>query len=182
MNGRRKKVISAVVLLGTTLSLAGALATAHALVVSPHFARTVRAWWAGAEYLGEEGVIRQRTRYECGAVALQMLLRQRGVERDLDELKTQAGTGERGTSLLGLKQAAAAQGLHAQALRVGAKELSRVPLPAIAFVDGDHFVLVAELRDDGRLVVLDPARGRLLYDAGSFGGRWRGELLVVTEN
>jgi ABC-type bacteriocin/lantibiotic exporter with double-glycine peptidase domain len=179
MSSRRQKLFSAAVLLGVTLIIAGGLATTHVLVVNPRLGRSARAWWAGAGYLGEEGVIRQKTSYDCGVVALQMLLRQKGIESPLEELRAQAGTSERGTTLLGLKSAATVHGLDARALRVSGSDLAQVPLPAIAFVDGDHYVVVSDRRSDGGIVVLDPARGKLLYDAASFSKRWGGELLVV---
>lgn len=179
MSSRRQKTFSAAALLGITLILAGVLATAHVVASNPRIARSARAWWAGAGYLGEEGVIRQKTSYDCGIVALQMLLRQKGIESPLEELRAQAGTSERGTTLLGLKSAATAHGLDAQALRVSGNDLAQVPLPAIAFVDGDHYVVVSDRRGDGGIVVLDPARGKLLYDDASFGKRWGGEVLVV---
>jgi ABC-type bacteriocin/lantibiotic exporter with double-glycine peptidase domain len=83
--------------------------------------------------------------------------------------------------MLGLKRAVEAHGLRASAWRLAPQDLRKVPLPAVAFVEGDHFVVVESVTLDGRVNVLDPARGRLRYPPEAFNQHWLGQTLVFGE-
>jgi Peptidase C39 family len=156
-------------------------AGAYVLATNPDHIRRISAWWNGALYLGEYGVIRQRTKYDCGVVCLQMVLSGRGITAQLGDLRLSAKTNYVGTSLLGLKWAAEKYGVKASAWRLNQKDLQRIQLPVIAFVDGNHFVVINNVDNDGTLTVLDPARGRLQYNGSSFARHWKGETLVFGE-
>ncbi|MCI0337282.1 MAG: cysteine peptidase family C39 domain-containing protein [Acidobacteria bacterium] len=147
----------------------------------PNSGRKLQAWWQGAIYKGEDGVIRQRTRYDCGVVCLQMVLRDRGIAAQLEDLRSRAQTGINGTSLLGLKWAAETYGVKASGWRLNQRDLLRSPMPVIVFVDGNHFVVIRNINIDGTLTILDPARGMLQYDAASFARHWKGEALILGE-
>lgn len=144
----------------------------------PQEAHRVRAWWNGAEYLGETGGIPQTTSNDCGVICLQTVLSMKGIQADLPELRREAGASSAGASLLGLRQAAEAHGLQASTWRVNPNDLQRVQLPAIAFVDGNHFVVVVEVRSDEFITILDPAQGKLRFTAPAFWRHWRGETLL----
>src|SRR5262249_29950541 len=137
----RKKLISATLLFGCASAAIGFPLLTHILMSEPRLGHCLQAWWMGAEYLGEENVIRQHTTYDCGVVCLQMALRERGVITTPEELRRIAHTTRAGTSLLGLKRAAEANGAMASAWRLVTQDLHKIPLPAIAFVEGNHFVL-----------------------------------------
>jgi ABC-type bacteriocin/lantibiotic exporter with double-glycine peptidase domain len=53
-----------------------------------------------------------------------------------------------------------------------------MPLPAIASVNGDHFVVVRRVAADGVLEVDDPAIGRLHWPLAAFRRAWAGLVLV----
>ncbi len=156
--------------------------SAGAYVFNPNHGHSIRAWWNGAVYQGEDGVIRQQTKYDCGVVCLQMILRDRGITVQLGELRLSAQTSYEGTSLLGLKRAADKYGVKASAWSLNQKDLLRIELPVIAFVDGNHFVVISNVNKDGTLTVLDPARGRLNYSGSSFARHWNGEALIFGED
>lgn len=177
---RRRKLASAIILGSLALfSLAGPVLVSP-LFRHPELGKIIQAWWVGAEYLGEEDVIRQRTAYDCGVVCLQMILKKKGIDSTVEQLRADAGTTAAGTSLLGLRQAIETRGLPASTWRLSLPELRSVPLPAVAFVDGDHFVVVTNISsEDGPVIVLDPARGKLRYSASTFAQRWKGEVLII---
>lgn len=177
----RKKVISAILLFACTSAVIGVPLLVQQLLSKPHLGRSLQAWWSGAEYLGEDGVIRQRTAYDCGVVCLQMALRMQGITTTLENLRRIAHTTEAGTSMLGLKRAAEAYGVTVSTWRLASEDLAKSPMPAIAFVDGDHFVLIESIGRDGKVNVLDPARGRLRYPAQTFNERWHGQTLLFGE-
>lgn len=181
MRQGKKKLISAMLLVVVAIGAIGFPLLAHTLVTDPRLSRGWQAWWRGAEYLGEDEMIRQQTAYDCGVVCLKMALRRQGVNATLEQLRVAAQQTSAGTSLLGLKRAAEARGVRASAWQLSGQDLARIPLPAIAFIDGQHFVVVAGVDGDGGITVLDPARGRLRYRAESFYRHWQGETLLLGE-
>ena len=122
-------------------------------------------------------VILQEGRSDCGPAALQMILAHHRVAATQAELRRLAGTDERGTSVLGLSRAASLKGLDAVASRRSIDELRNAMLPAIAFVNDDHFVVVRRVQA-GRIVVDDPARGRVRLSQGAFDALWNGTVLT----
>ncbi|MBM3762925.1 MAG: hypothetical protein FJW36_22080 [Acidobacteria bacterium] len=48
----------------------------------------------------------------------------------------------------------------------------------VAFVSGNHFVVVDEV-DNKRVVVRNPALGRIAYQPETFNRMWRGEVLII---
>jgi ABC-type bacteriocin/lantibiotic exporter with double-glycine peptidase domain len=177
-----KKLLSAIFLFVFAIASIGLPLLTRQALTRPRLARDVEAWLLGAEYLGEEGVIRQRTAYDCGIVCLQMALRARGIGATQEALREIARTTEAGTSMLGLKRAAEAYGVTVSAWRLASQDLPKIPLPAIAFVEGNHFVVIESVARDGHVQVLDPARGRLRYPNKAFNERWRGQTLLFGEH
>lgn len=142
--------------------------------------RTLRAKWRGARYVGEPAV-RQQTFNDCGAACLKMVLSAHAIDRDLAALKLAVATRDAGTSLRELRLAAEREGLHARSWKLAGADLVRAPLPAIAYVNGDHFVVVRRLVDPATLEVDDPALGRLHWPLRSFRASWSGETLVFDD-
>lgn len=90
---------------------------------------------------------------DCGPRALHFVCRELGVPASLSALTEVAGTTTgAGSSLLGLARAAKSVGLSARGVQVDADALRRAPMPALAWVDGDHFVAVTRIKDDSATV------------------------------
>lgn len=85
----------------------------------------------------------------CGPRALLLVCQQLGIRTSIDELSRQAGTNAQGTSLEGLAMAAKAVGLKAEGVQVSREALPNQPLPAIAYVNGNHFIVVRKLEGSG---------------------------------
>ena len=79
--------------------------------------------------------------------------------------------------MLALRDTAARHGLEATGWRLGWTDLGSIRFPAIAFVDGHHFVVVLGA-GSSRVELADPARGRLRLTRRAFERRWRGEVLT----
>ena len=152
--------------------------TATRLLADRELARTWRAKWRGAEYAGDAGVVHQRKQNDCAAACMKMVLAAHGIERDLAWLETDLASRERGTSLHNMRLAAERQGLQARSWRLAPADLAQAPLPAIAFINGDHFVVVRRLIDSKSIEVDDPALGRLHWPLKAFCKRWSGEILI----
>ncbi len=151
----------------------------HELVADPELGERLDAWWLGGRYLGEDGVIRQRTASDCGVTCLEMVLERRGTPVAIEQLRLLAGTDAVGSSLLGLRKAARASGLQATTWRISRDDFAALPLPAIAFFGGNHFVVLDHWTPEGDVVVLDPARGRLVFSTRQLFRHWNGETLVI---
>ncbi len=167
------------------LGVAGVLAGYCSLPLSvqflrdhPGFVKRVRARMLGARFLTDDGVVLQSERNDCGVASLKMILAAHGVERSLASLASELPLTARGTSMLALRQASIRLGVPARSWAICPEDLRRIPLPAIAFVHGDHFVVIRSLIAPDLLEVDDPALGRLRWPTSKFRKVWSGETLV----
>jgi len=168
-------------LLGFLIMLAGLAA----LPLSTPYLRECRPWvqalrarMRGASFLGESETILQAGGNDCGAACLAMILEAHGLAYNLQDLTRRLGTSPKGTSMLNLRLLSARLGIPARSWFLGDADLSTVPLPAIAFLRGRHFVVMRRLVAPGVLEVDDPALGRLRWPVRSFRGAWPGQALV----
>ena len=96
---------------------------------------------------------------DCGPRALLLLCDQSGVKADLADLRRQADTTERGTTMQGLALAAREHGFRASGVQMDPQALSQLKDPAIAWVDGDHYVAVLSVNGD-HSTIHDPNQPR----------------------
>ena len=92
---------------------------------------------------------------DCGPRALLLALRALGVRPDLRKLTDLSGDIERGTNLAGLRRAAAAYGISATGIQMDSAALRELGNPAVAWVNGDHFIAVLKVEGDA-VTVRDP--------------------------
>jgi predicted double-glycine peptidase len=179
---RRKRAGALAGLLGVCAVAGAAAATPYTMSLlrdrHPLLVRKFRAQWLGASYAGGEGVVLQRKAYDCGAAALKMVLDAHGIERELGQLEKELKTTVRGTTMLNLREVAAEAGLPGRSWALTESALQEAPLPAIAWVGGDHFVVVRRFIDAKTLEVDDPLIGRLQWPLAEFREKWAGETLV----
>jgi predicted double-glycine peptidase len=140
--------------------------------------KEARAKMRGAQFLGEAETVLQARGNDCGAACLKMILASRGIDRSLAELTKELGITTRGTSLLRIRLLAGRLGLQARSWAIRYDDLDEVPLPVIAFINGDHFVVVRRFAGDAVLEVDDPGLGRLQWPLYSFRKAWSGQILV----
>jgi len=148
------------------------------LAVHRTLVKSLRARLAGAEYVGDAGVVLQPHRNDCGAACLKMVLSAHGIPSDLAALEVAAKTAADGASLADLRKVAAMKGLPAKAWMLNEADLARAPLPALVFIRHDHFVVVRRFIKRDVLEVDDPAIGKLHWPMASFRKVWRGESLI----
>lgn len=96
---------------------------------------------------------------ECGAASLAMVLGFYGRFAPLDELRMLCGVSRDGAKASTLLRAARSFGLEARGLKAEMQHLRELPLPLIAFVNFNHFVVVERVSDD-TVWINDPAFGR----------------------
>ncbi len=178
---QKRRVWSLLILL-TLLMLAGGpyalpLPMRH-LKENRDWIKSVRARIRGAQFAGEAGVVLQARGNDCGAACLKMVLADHGVERSVQDLAFDLETTTKGTSMLNLRLVAGRLGLPARSWALSARDLRQVPLPAIAFIYGNHFIVIRRFVATEVLEVDDPALGRLRWPVRSFQKAWAGQALV----
>ena len=118
----------------------------------------------------------------CGPQSLLYLCELLRVKTNLQELKKLSGFDPiRGTTMKGIKEAATYKGLSPIGVRTSLELLKRkkVQLPAIAYVDDNHFLVFESVDKDG-VKISDPAKKYdpyLTWDEIS--EIWGGQLLIV---
>ena len=90
----------------------------------------------------------KQARQDCGPRALLLVCQKLGVKTDLQTLRRMAGTTAEGTTLEGLQQAAQKLGLQAEGVQVSRSALPNTALPAIAWINHNHYAALLAL--DGR--------------------------------
>jgi ABC-type bacteriocin/lantibiotic exporter with double-glycine peptidase domain len=116
---------------------------------------------------------------ECGAAALAMVLAHYGRWVPLEELRVLCGVSRDGSKAINVVKAARRLGLEAQGKRLEPADLSGLPVPAILFVNMNHFVVFEGVTPRG-FQINDPAGGRRTVPADEFDGMFSGLVLAFT--
>lgn len=96
---------------------------------------------------------------DCGPRALHLVCQRLGVSASVSDLRKAAGTTGEGTTMAGLTAAAKGVGLKAEGVQVSREALARVEMPALAWVNQDHYVAVLSISGEGEsgtAVIHDP--------------------------
>lgn len=140
--------------------------------------KQVHAWMRGARFVTARNVVLQSRNNDCGAASLKMILETHGVERSVSALASDLQLTMRGTSLLNLRLTASKLGVPAKSWSIRMDDLMRIPLPAIAFINKNHFVVIRRFVAPQVLEIDDPALGKLRWPVRAFQRFWSGETLV----
>jgi ATP-binding cassette, subfamily C, bacteriocin exporter len=126
--------------------------------------------------------VRQRDASDCGAACLVSIASWYRLRLPVARVRQFAGTDTRGTTALGLVQAATRLGFQAKGVRATSAALSALPLPAIAHVvlgGAQHWVVVARVTAR-RVVIMDPASGaRRRVAREQFEREWSGATVLL---
>ncbi|NUO98098.1 MAG: peptidase domain-containing ABC transporter [Nonomuraea sp.] len=122
-------------------------------------------------------VLLQNTDTECGAACLAMVLCHHGQRTTLHQVAERLQVGRDGLSAKAIVDGARDHGLKARAFSLAPEDLARVPLPAVAHWEFNHFVVVERWSPD-RVDLVDPGHGRRRLTAEEFSAGFTGVLLV----
>jgi ABC-type bacteriocin/lantibiotic exporter with double-glycine peptidase domain len=133
----------------------------------------------GTRVFDQNDVVLQASSVDCGAACLVMVCRANNVLLTLEEATERLQCKDRGVSMLTLKSTIESYGLHTGGLLLSAKDLPRLRLPAILFVEQSHFVVLDSCGRANFFFLRDPAIGRIVLGVGSLERMWRGEVLEI---
>lgn len=150
----------------------------HLFLKYPGVLKKWSAMWIGAEFLGTEGVVLQKSLNDCGPAALAMVLDHFGVPVPFDSLRKFANLKANGSSMLALGEIAGRSGISAEGWRLTFSDLQKAPLPGIALIRRNHFVVITALDAKGSVYASDPSLGKLRFSRFAFLRQWRGEILL----
>lgn len=129
--------------------------------------------------------VKQHDLKDCGCACLATICRQYGLKYPISKIREVAGTDKKGTSALGVVQAAEALGFSAKGIKANKPEdiFTEMPLPAIAHVLIDkkfsHYVVVHKISNK-EILVSDPGKGIVKYKPEEFFLIWTGILILMT--
>lgn len=117
--------------------------------------------------------ILQQDRKDCGPVCLRMLFLAHQVDIDLYELRDRCFTSKLGTSLFQLSKAGEYYGFSTSIDYLeDVRKLESIALPAIAFVNRNHFLIIEKVGKE-KVHLVDPAAGRKTMSFAAFEEIWR---------
>ncbi len=114
----------------------------------------------------------------CGVDALYEICLQYRLSIPFEKVHAACQPSEKGNSMYDLYQAAEALGFTPRGLRLTWDDLLGLDCPAIAFVQGNHFVAVTG-SESGQVRVVDYPQPERLYSKDEFLALWKGETLAV---
>jgi ATP-binding cassette subfamily B protein len=122
-------------------------------------------------------LVRQLDAMDCGAAAVAMVCRHWGRAVSLARVRQLCFTSTDGTSLRALCAAATELGLAARAVKASARNLPRMPVPAIVHWEGNHWVVLYDVTET-HVRIADPALGLRRLPRRDFEERWSGYVAL----
>ncbi len=120
----------------------------------------------------------QQSSSDCGVACLAMVARYWGKRFPLPALREWANVGRNGASLRSLSRTSEALGFHARPVRASLGRLAEQPNPWIAHWQGDHFVVVYQIKGN-QVMIADPALGPRIVSRREFQMYWTGYALLL---
>lgn len=127
--------------------------------------------------------IQQHDITDCGAACLASIAAYYKLKLPISKIRQLAGTDKKGTSVLGLIEAAQKIGFEVKGVKADFESLSEIPKPAIAhvIVNGrlHHYVVIYEVTKT-HVAVMNPAFGKMIkMTHEAFKKEWTGVLVIM---
>lgn len=120
---------------------------------------------------------------DCGAACLASIIKYHNLTFTLNRIREAVGTGQLGTTLLGLKQGSEALGFNARAVSCSPKiinKIHKIPLPSIIYWKGYHFVVLYGQKGKN-YIVANPAVGIRYLSKKELIEGWTGWVMLLLE-
>jgi len=125
----------------------------------------------------------QHSEEDCGAACLAAITKHHGRTLTIGRIREAVGTGQQGTTLLGLKRGAEALGFNARSVKASPEILDKLyqaPLPAVIHWRGYHWVVLYGQRGK-KYVVADPAVGIRYLSRTELTQGWVNGVMLLLE-
>lgn len=125
--------------------------------------------------------IKQASAEDCGAACLATICKFYGRIISLTRTREAVGTGQLGTTLLGLKRGAEVLGFNARSVKANSQiisQLHQIPLPAIIHWQGRHWVVLYG-KSGRNFLIADPAVGQRYLCQKELMANWDGIMLLL---
>lgn len=123
----------------------------------------------------------QSSEEDCGAACLASISRYHGRTLSITRSREAVGTGQLGTTLLGLKRGSETLGFNARSVKASQEvidKMNQVPLPGIIHWKGYHWVVLYGQRGK-KYVIADPAVGIRYLKRQELTAAWNGIMLLL---
>ncbi len=127
--------------------------------------------------------VKQHSEEDCGAACLAAIAKYYGHTFTLNRIREAVGTGQNGTTLLGLRRGAETLGFKANPVKTSPEVLDRMneaPLPAIIHWKGNHWVVLYGKKGKNFLIA-DPAVGVCHLSRQDLIDGWKDWLILLLE-
>ncbi|MCC5607771.1 peptidase domain-containing ABC transporter [Nostoc sp. CHAB 5834] len=128
-------------------------------------------------------VVTQHSEEDCGAACLASVAKHYRRNFTLNRIREAVGTGQLGTTLLGLRRGAEALGFNARSVRASKEILDRMnqaPLPAIIHWKGYHWVVLYGQKGK-KYVIADPAFNIRYVSRNELIEAWSDQVMLLLE-
>lgn len=128
-------------------------------------------------------LVLQHSQADCGAACLASIAKHYGRNFTLTRTREAVGTGQLGTTLLGLRRGTEALGFMARSAVASAEILHRldqIPLPAIIHWQGNHWVVLYGKRRN-KYVIADPASGMRYLSEAELTAGWIDWVILLLQ-
>ncbi len=123
----------------------------------------------------------QHSEEDCGAACLATIAKYYGRNFPLNHIREVVGTGQLGTTLLGLRRGTEAMGFYARSGKASEEllqQLDKVPLPAIIHWQGYHWVVFYG-KKGRKYVIADPSVGICYLSRQEFSAGWANGVILL---
>ncbi len=127
-------------------------------------------------------LVRQHGEEDCGAACLASITKYYGKIFTINRIREAVGTGQQGTTLLGLKQGANKLGFNTRGVKAPIEVINKkaIALPAIIHWKGYHWVVLYGKKGK-KYVVADPGAGIRYLDKKWLVEAWTGGVILLLE-
>jgi ABC-type bacteriocin/lantibiotic exporter with double-glycine peptidase domain len=168
-----RRGVAVVVLVVAGVTVFAAVGVARHENPARHLAARVR----GGRLVDWRDGVAQVHANDCGPAALAHCLRRMGRQVPYPDPHCDVRLGPRGCGFEELVREAGRLGVPARHRRVDTRELDRICVPAVLYLSYGHFVALEEVDRSGRVIVHDPALGRVEFSPGAVRRLWSGDVL-----
>ncbi|MBW4642954.1 MAG: peptidase domain-containing ABC transporter [Goleter apudmare HA4340-LM2] len=127
--------------------------------------------------------VAQHSEEDCGAACLASVAKYHGRNFTISHIREAVGTGQFGTTLLGLKRGAETLGFNARTVKTSPEVLNRIneaPLPAIIHWKGHHWVVLYGKKGK-KCVIADPSVGIRYLSKTELADGWTDWLMLLLQ-